>query len=444
MLADWLGRTVPRHGRVPRRRRAGARGGKTRLEALEDRALLSVCVVDRLTDLGEGKALRGDLRYCITQANQLPGDDTITFTVTGTINLASALPDLSSTIDMQGPGAAALTVRRDTGGSYQIFRVASGTLASIAGLTIRDSAVGFSGGGIANAGTLTVSSSIVSNNSAPFGGGILNTGTLTVNSSTISNNSALACGGGIMNWEGTLTISSSTVSNNSATPGDCPDLGGPAGGGLMNFGGEATIRNSTITGNRTDGISAGGIMSYKARLTISSSTISNNSAGIGGGIAIGSLDMRNTIVAGNTAFYGSPDLSGSLTSSGYNLLGNTSGGSGFAATDLLNVNPLLGPLQDNGGPTWTHALLPGSPALNAADPAAGFRLGFPKWDQRGSGFSRVVGGRLDIGAFEVQGREPSRVGNDFGTAANLGAGDLAALLDDRGGRRARKTVGTMT
>jgi hypothetical protein len=82
---------------------------------------------------------------------------------------------------------------------------------------------------------------------------------------------------------------------------------------------------------------------------------------------------------------------------GYNLFGNSSGGSGYTDTDLLDVDPLLGPLQDNGGPTLTHALLPGSPAIGAGD-----KTGHPRWDQRGRPYRRVVHGRMDIGAFEVQ------------------------------------------
>jgi hypothetical protein len=110
--------------------------------------------------------------------------------------------------------------------------------------------------------------------------------------------------------------------------------------------------------------------------------------------------MRNTILAGNMGgltdiygyHYGGPDLYGSLATSGYNLIGNTQGGSGFDVTDLLNVNPWLGPLQDNGGPTPTMALFPGSPALNAGDPA---ELGVA--DQRGV----VRSGGVNIGAYQA-------------------------------------------
>src|SRR5262249_9660275 len=92
----------------------------TRLEALEDRTLLSVCLVDRLTDLGEGKSFVGDLRYCIGQAQD---KDSIQFAVNGTINLTRALPDLTRSISIEGPGADLLTVRRSTGEYYRIFKV---------------------------------------------------------------------------------------------------------------------------------------------------------------------------------------------------------------------------------------------------------------------------------------------------------------------------------
>jgi hypothetical protein len=118
-----------------------------------------------------------------------------------------------------------------------------------------------------------------------------------------------------------------------------------------------------------------------AHLTARNSTITaNSSLGYGGGIeSYGTLNARNTIIAGN--FEGG-DLYGTVTSGDHNLIG---------------VDPLLGPLQDNGGPTFTHALLPGSPAIDAGD-----NTDAPQWDQRGPGFRRIVGGDIDIGAFERQ------------------------------------------
>src|SRR5262245_42755487 len=117
------------------------------LDVLEDRTLPSIFTVTRLAD----DALAGSLRWAITPANQTPGDDTIDFQpgLTGTINLTSALPNLSSNIDMQGPGAASLTVRRNSGGSYRIFTVAGGATVLISGLTISNG----TDGGILNSGT---------------------------------------------------------------------------------------------------------------------------------------------------------------------------------------------------------------------------------------------------------------------------------------------------
>src|SRR5262249_38730947 len=157
--------------------------------------------VTTLADAGPGS-----LRQAIFLANATPGDDTITFAVTGTINLASALPDLSSNIDIQGPGASTLTVRRNAGvfGPYfRLFTVASGVTVQIAGVTIANGyASSFlgsplaQGGGIYNAGTLTVSNSTIYQNCALSedsigtyfgdGGGIANYGTLTLNSSAVS------------------------------------------------------------------------------------------------------------------------------------------------------------------------------------------------------------------------------------------------------------------
>ena len=122
--------------------------------------------------------------------------------------------------------------------------------------------------------------------------------------------------------------------------------------------------------------------------------------GDGGGIHknAGNLQSRNTVIAQNVASADrAPDVSGDLGSQGYNLIGDSTGGSGFAKSDLLDLDPLLGPLQDNGGPTLTHALLKGSPVIDAGDNADA-----PDYDQRGEGYPRIVGGRIDIGSFEVQ------------------------------------------
>jgi hypothetical protein len=133
---------------------------------------------------------------------------------------------------------------------------------------------------------------------------------------------------------------------------------------------------------------------------MNNSTLSGNSADtVGGGIfsLFGTRTTRNTIIAGNTA-PNNPDVSGTLVSQGHNLIGDGAGGTGYDSTDLVGtatnpIDPRLGPLQDNGGPTETMALLPGSPAIDAGDPTNA-----PQWDQRGPGYPRVVNGMIDIGA----------------------------------------------
>src|SRR5262249_52734349 len=148
----------PRPAHAPSR----FRSCRPRLEALEDRNLLSTFTVDHLADDLVGQGLSGSLRYCLTQAAD---GDTITFGVQGTINLTRALPDLTHSIGIQGPGANLLTVRRDTGGFYRIFFVPFQSTVSISRLTIADGLALFDfGGGIFNQGTLTLSGCTVSGN----------------------------------------------------------------------------------------------------------------------------------------------------------------------------------------------------------------------------------------------------------------------------------------
>jgi hypothetical protein len=360
----------------------------------------------------------GDLRYCITNATD---GDSITFAVTGAINLTQALPDLNQSIDIEGPGSNLLTVRRNTGGDYRVFTVTSGTV-TISGLAIANG-VAASGGGVYNSGTLTISNVRISQNDrgVPYeirGGGIYNSGDLSVDASTISangtNNNCYGCGGyggGIYNSNtGSLTINNSTIAGNAVEGWSYDGTSVALGGGIYNSNtGSLTINNSTIYGNiagsswcsydcTATGV-AGGIANG-GPLMITNSTVAGNASAYGGGI-VGSLHMRNTILALNYAPIDPsyPDLDGRLLSSGYNLIGNPNGGEGYDETDLLNVDPLLGLLQDNGGPTLTCALLPGSPAIDAGDPDF---VGPPDFDQRGDGFPRIVNSIVDIGAFEVQ------------------------------------------
>ncbi|GAB1543448.1 hypothetical protein NUACC21_61220 [Scytonema sp. NUACC21] len=272
---------------------------------------------------------------------------------------------------------------------------------------------GGSGGGIFNnaSGRVTLLQTTVSSNtvngSANEGAGIFNDGTLTVSNSTINDNtvsgsgSLSSAGGGIYN-NGTLTVSKSTINNNTSGSG----LLRSGGSGIYNTNnGILSVSNSTISNNRTT--SQGGGIYNNGTLTLVFSTITQNLAANGGGVfndANGSASARNTIIASNLLSTNgvNPDVAGTFTSLGYNLIGNSTGSSGFGVTgDIVGtsdnpIDPLLAPLGFNGGFTQTIALLPNSPAINAADPT--LLNTDPITDQRG--FPRVINGRGDIGAFE--------------------------------------------
>ncbi|MBI1763870.1 MAG: right-handed parallel beta-helix repeat-containing protein, partial [Acidobacteria bacterium] len=307
----------------------------------------------------------GSLRQAIADA--CPGS-AITFNLpaNSTITLTSGELVLDKNLTIQGPGANLLTISGNN--ASRVFDIPTDVTATLSGLTITNgNAVGSGGGGICNQGTLTVRECLVSNSSADnHGGGILNTNLLTVVNSTIANNQ------------------------------DTADIGG------IDSHGTATISNSTITGNSGSGIAgeSGAIL-----LTVTNCTITNNAAGgFGGGIFknSGIGNIKGTIVAGNTAGLGDPDAFGSYVSQGFNLIGQNDSSTGFTngvnndqvGTSANPLPALLAPLGNYGGPTQTHALLPGSPAINA-----GTSSGAPATDQRG--INRV--GNVDIGAFESRG-----------------------------------------
>ncbi|MEH2401731.1 DUF4347 domain-containing protein [Nostoc sp.] len=292
-------------------------------------------------------------------------------------------------------------------------------------------------GGIYNGGTLSLTNSSVYGNTGgskiyngnTAGGGIFNDsfsvgkiGILSLTNSSVSGNTADS-GGGIYNQGGTLRLTNSTVSGNSAK----------FGGGIFNgddnsyFSGSATLTNSTISGNTAleDGgaIYNGNAYGGNNELTIISTTINHNTAdsdgngtGNGGGIfndveyiSSSNVKVSNTIIAGNfdnsTSGDRNPDVRGELIDSGNNLIGNNTGSTAFTTSTLVGtstnpINPKLGLLQNNGGATLTHALLAGSPAINAGKNSL-VTTGIPT-DQRGAGFNRIFNGVIDIGAYEVQ------------------------------------------
>ena len=232
---------------------------------------------------------------------------------------------------------------------------------------------------------------------ASQGGGLYGSGTLTITSSTIADNVLTgAIGGGASDGgglfvTGMLTVSNSTIAANTVRGGDgwYSDNGGAGQGGGLSVYGTTQISFTTIAKNQATGGTHGFYFGSDGPAT-------------GGGLYCSStLHTRDTVLAENSVdgpgSNSSPDLYGNLGSLGHNLVGDSQGGSGFDPTDLLDVDPLLGPLQNNGGPTETMALLPASPAIDAGD-----NTDAPDWDQRGPGYPRIVNGIIDIGAFEVQ------------------------------------------
>ncbi|HEY0459108.1 MAG TPA: choice-of-anchor Q domain-containing protein [Pyrinomonadaceae bacterium] len=305
----------------------------------------------------------GSLRQAITSASN--GDKIIFQTgLSGSILLTSPII-LTKNLTIEGPGANILSVEgRSSPTEVRVFEQSAGNML-ISGLRIANGFSSGAGGGIlVDGGNMTLNNCLLSGNSAESGGGILvfTGSSLTITNSTISGNESFVEGGGVSNRGGTLVLTNSTISGNIA----------PLGGVSVDNGGTATILNCTISGNGESSPSAGDIGGLR--------------------IAAGStVNIKNTIIAVNT---GSPnDVGGAVNSQGNNLIGNTTGGTGFVISDLQNVNPQLGVLTNNGGTTQTQALLAGSPATDA-----GNNSGAPATDQRGG--ARPQGATADIGAYE--------------------------------------------
>ena len=398
----------------------------------------AVFTVDTTADNESNGCLIGQctLREAAGDANTLPGSDTINFQagLTGTITLTDGAIFITSDITVNGPGARILSVSGN--GASRVFVVAgSGNTANISGLTI-------TGG---NAQPILIGATLIGD-----GGGILNTNGATLNLTevNVSGNSAISLGGGVATRAillvTTTNITRSLISNNSAIVG---------GGGLSNLGTDpissavTTLTNSTVTNNNALA-EGGGISNVAATMNLTNNTISHNqSLAAGGGIVnvagvlVGTVNLRNNILAQNNALLGtnliSSDGLGVFNSLGNNLVGNNLDiGVSFSASVVIGgvpqpnvnadivgsidigfqiVNPVLGSLANNGGAADTRTLGAGSPATDRGNNCVltntCFVLNPPTaltTDQRGTGFTRPVDGDgdalaiVDIGAYESQ------------------------------------------
>jgi hypothetical protein len=421
------------------------------------------------------------LRAAVVESNALAGNDTITFDSSVTTISVKGQIAISSNISIIGNGASSLTIQNTAALSTtsRVFNITN-FIVSLSGMTITGGNVTGSGGAIQNTGNLTITNCVINGNMASStGGGVRSTNNLTIYNSVVSNNASTASTSGGISFAGVnLTIRNTTISSNTSS--------GNGGGINISASASATISNSTISGN-TAGASSGGF--FTNRGTITNTTISGNTANGalatdgGGGVRIqagansvsfisctitdntapnstsgarsgiwhetGTINLSNSIVAGNVAQDIQRDGTGVIVSNGFNLIGeNTSvttefpegqpnASNDYVGTDAMPINPMIAALADNGGATQTHALLKGSAAI---DKGNSFNLDA---DQRG--YIRTIdlpipnaptGDGTDIGAFEFQSM-PNTVGFSVSGRVSDGFGSgvsriLVVLTDDEG------------
>jgi hypothetical protein len=370
------------------------------------------------------------LRAAVMEANALPGADGVTLPA-GTYALTRVLAleaadteadgdlDVTGSLDLVGAGAATTTIvggfqLPDSGlQGHRVLDVAAGSIVRVSRVTIQGGMAYGTGGGIANAGDLTLSDCVLTQNMTGFlgsedgggianadtgilsvsrcgivqnygrnGGGIANAGTARLEETTIGYNFA-DTGGGAANW-GTLTIANSTISGNQATLfiGQFDSFGG-FGAAIADHGGLATLEHVTVANNMVEDADVDGTLGTGAGL------------GVAAGVATTGYVLRDTIVWGSTGPSGGS--TGDCGTPAPASLGHNIDGDGTCLLtgpgDQPSTDPGLGPLGDNGGPTATHAIAPGSPPHDAGDGGA-----CPPSDQRGVPRPQGVG--CDIGAYE--------------------------------------------
>jgi hypothetical protein len=375
----------------------------------------------------------GSLRWALESAND---GDTIYFdlvSLPATITLTSYL-SVHKSVTINGPAAHLLAVN---GNGRPLCSIESG-IVTISGLTFTNGAgIGITQSFRSSPTAVTLNNCTVSGNSSgtPGGGIDIYGGQLTLNNCVVSNNSTTYDGGGISIRRGyqrgglgigtTVTVNNSTISGNSASNGGGikNDAANGEGGSFAHLvinnstisgcGATVSVSNSTISGNSAAGAGGGGIYNRSGHgrgvagnsiLIVKNSTISGNSGGLGGGIyndgQLAMLTIGDTILKTGASAQNIYNIdSGRVTSLGYNLSSDNGSGLLTGPGDQINTDPQISALQNNGGPTLTHALLNFSPAIDHGNP--GFTPP-PDEDQRGCPFDRVFNNRIDVGSLESQ------------------------------------------
>ena len=356
-------------------------------------------MVTNTNDAGVGSLRRALASVCaggtVTFSDSLAGQK---------ITLLSGPLTLGKNVTIDGSAAPGLVLSGNN--ADRVFIVNAGTTATVKNVTVTEGYGWQLAGGILNNGSLTLDHVVLTQNTMATnagdfwqgGGGIYNGDGATLNliDSSVTNNQAAWSGGGVYSFfHTTTTIVRSTISGN---------VSNDVGGAIRSLG-NMTITNSTLSGNRSTGWHGGAIFQTDGNITITNSTIANNIApdwasstffiGQFGGGFVPTLTLTNTIVTGNQWYACEKFASGTVgnvVSGGNNVIQDNS--CNPAASDLIVTDAKLGPLASNGGPTQTHALLLGSPAIDAGNDAL-----CPPTDQRG--VTRPQGAHCDIGAYEA-------------------------------------------